>query len=47
MTYEEQYDEANPDNLVGIKGIKDDGTVIYIPLDERNEDYRAYLAQLA
>lgn len=44
MTYEEHYDEANPEILIGIKGIKEDGTILYIPIHEGNMDYQAYLA---
>lgn len=45
MTYEKHYDEITGE-LVAIKGTQEDGTVIYIPIDEGNKDYRAYLTTL-
>lgn len=30
-----------------IQGVKDDGSIVLIPMDEANADYQTYLAEIA
>ena len=45
--YEQVIDEWTQELLPILKHTLEDGTVEYIPMDERNKDYRAYLESLA
>lgn len=47
MIYEKIFHEFDGNvELVNIKATSDDGSIIYIPVDEGNVDYQAYLASL-